>query len=55
VPFSPGECQKTDFVSDRQAILDHYVSITPLQRDQTDYTAAQSLLREADSLFRIQK
>ncbi len=53
VPFSPGECQKTDFISDRQAILEHYVSITPLQRDQTDYTAAQSLIREADSFFRI--
>ncbi len=55
VPFSPEECQKTDFMSDRQAILDHYVSITPLQRDQTDYTAAQSLVREADSFFRITK
>jgi len=55
VPFSPGDCQKTDFMSDRQAILEHYVSITPLQRDQTDYTAAQSLLREADSFFRIQR
>jgi len=55
VPFSPGDCQKTDFISDRQAILEHYVSITPLQRDQTDYTAAQSLLREADSFFRIQQ
>ena len=55
VPFSPGECQKTDFMSDRQAILEHYVSITPLQRDQTDYTAAQSLVREADSFFRITK
>jgi 5'-nucleotidase len=53
VPFSPGECQKTDFMSDRQAILEHYVSITPLQRDQTDYTAAQSLLREADSFLHI--
>ena len=53
VPFSPGECQKTDFWSDRQAIVEHCVSITPLQRDQTDYTAAQSLLREADTLFRI--
>ena len=55
VPFSPGECQKTDFMSDRQAVLEHYVSITPLQRDQTDYTAAQSLLRDADSFFRIQR
>ncbi len=51
VPVSPGDCQKTDFVSDHQAIMDHYVSITPLQRDQTDYTAAQSLVREGAHLF----
>jgi 5'-nucleotidase len=53
VPFSPREGQKTDFISDRQAIMDHYVSITPLHRDQTDYTAAQSLVRDAGKLFRI--
>jgi 5'-nucleotidase len=53
VPFSPGTVQKSDFWSDRQAIVEHYVSITPLQRDQTDYTAAQSLLQEAENLFRI--
>jgi 5'-nucleotidase len=53
VPFSPGECQKTDFISDRKAIMDHYVSITPLQRDQTDYSSAQSLTREAPRLFSL--
>jgi 5'-nucleotidase len=53
VPFSPGASLKTDLMSDRQAILDHYVSITPLQRDQTDYTAAQSLLRESSRLFSL--
>jgi 5'-nucleotidase len=51
VPLSPGDCQKTDFLSDRHAILEHYVSITPLQRDQTDYTAVQSLMRDSGSLF----
>jgi 5'-nucleotidase len=53
VPFSSGDPQKADFMSDRQAIIDHYVSITPLQRDQTDYAAAQSLVRDAFNLFRI--
>ncbi|MBP1623735.1 MAG: stationary phase survival protein SurE [Acidobacteria bacterium] len=53
VPFSPGNFQKTDFMSDRQAILEHFVSITPLQRDQTDYSAAQSLVREASKLFSL--
>jgi 5'-nucleotidase len=52
IPFSPGgKRQKSDFMSDRQAIMEHYVSITPLQRDQTDYTAVQSLLHESNKLF----
>ncbi len=33
--------------------MEHYVSITPLQRDQTDYAAAQSLIREAGNFFKI--
>jgi 5'-nucleotidase len=53
VPLSPPRIQKTDYMSDHQAILEHYVSITPLQRDQTDYDAAQSLMHEAAKLFRI--
>jgi 5'-nucleotidase len=51
VPPSPPTGQKTDLMSDHEAIMEHYVSITPLQRDQTDYAAAQSLLREAATLF----
>ncbi len=53
LPFSPAQNPKIEFVSDRQAIVENYVSITPLQRDQTDYTAAQSLMREAETFFRI--
>jgi 5'-nucleotidase len=53
VPFHPGVVQKTDFLSDRQTVLNDYVSITPLQRDQTDYAAAQSLMREASRLFSL--
>jgi 5'-nucleotidase len=52
VPFSKGgECLKSDIISDRHAIMEQYVSITPLQRDQTDYTAVQSLLLESTKLF----
>jgi 5'-nucleotidase len=52
VPFSPGEeQQKPDLLSDRQAIMDHYISVTPLQRDQTDYNAVRSLLSESSKLF----
>jgi 5'-nucleotidase len=51
LPISSRESQRMDLLSDLKAILDHYVSITPLQRDQTDYVAAQSLLRDAGDFF----
>ena len=51
VPPSPAAGTKTDLMSDHRAIMEHYVSITPLQRDQTDYAAAQSLMREAAAFF----
>jgi len=47
----PAAGPKTNLMSDHEAIMYHYVSITPLQRDQTDYDAAQSLMREAEVLF----
>jgi 5'-nucleotidase len=52
-PVRPWNSQKTDFISDRQAILSHYISITPLQRDQTDFNAAQSLMQEGSRLFSL--
>lgn len=48
---NPGSVQNPDLMSDRQAIMENYISITPLKRDQTDYSAAQSLLKEASHLF----
>jgi 5'-nucleotidase len=53
IPVTAGESRKEGLLSDRQAILSHYVSITPLQRDQTDYMSAQSLMRDAARLFTI--
>jgi 5'-nucleotidase len=53
VPVSMPKRQKSDYMSDHQAILQHLVSITPLQRDQTDYDAIQSLLKESNSLFPV--
>lgn len=47
IPPSPCGERPADLLSDHQAILDKYVSITPLQRDQTDYASARSLIREA--------
>jgi 5'-nucleotidase len=55
VPASSGNAQKTSLISDRKAILDQYISITPLQRDQTDYIAAQSLMQEASRLFSLKQ
>jgi len=40
-----------DVPLDYQAVMDNYVSVTPLQRDQTDYAAVESLLRNAPGLF----
>jgi 5'-nucleotidase len=51
VPVVGGKKHREGLLSDRRAIMEHYVSITPLQRDQTDYTAAHSLLRDTASLF----
>ena len=51
LPQSSEELQKTNLWSDRKAIIHHYISITPLQRDQTDYSAARSLVGEAERLF----
>jgi 5'-nucleotidase len=44
--------KQSDIMLDYLAIHEHYISITPLQRDQTDYAAAQALLVEAPGLFR---
>jgi 5'-nucleotidase len=43
---------RSDLLADYQAILKHYISVTPLQRDQTDYAAADWLLKDAPDLFR---
>jgi 5'-nucleotidase len=36
---------------DFKAIIENYISVTPLQRDQTDYTTVQSLLKDTSRLF----
>ena len=53
LPQSPEKSPSSDLMSDRKAIMDHFVSITPLQRDQTDYSAARTLAEEAETLFSI--
>jgi 5'-nucleotidase len=51
IPVSPVHGRKTDFMPDYQAVMENYISVTPLQRDQTDYASARSLVREAVRLF----
>jgi 5'-nucleotidase len=51
VPPSPAPGRKANLASDHEAILQHFVSVTPLQRDQTDFAAAKSLVGEAATLF----
>ena len=43
---------KNELSTDIMALSGGYISITPLQRDQTDYFDAQSLIKSAEQLFR---
>jgi 5'-nucleotidase len=43
---------KSKIPLDFEAIMAHYVSVTPLQRDQTDYALADLLLKDTSRLFR---
>ena len=52
VMMSTENSAKADIITDRQAIKDHYISITPMQRDQTDYVAVQALLKEGSRFYR---
>ena len=38
--------QQPDLIRDHDAVLDHYISVTPLQRDQTDYSAVSAITRD---------
>ena len=51
-PENPEDRRKSDLPSDFQTIMDQYISITPLQRDQTDYAMADSLLKDPPQLLR---
>jgi 5'-nucleotidase len=60
-PVVEGGSSHPDIVADRnrsaipldyEAISDHFISVTPLQRDQTDYAMADLLQKDAPQLFR---
>jgi len=46
------DAQKREIIRDFNAIMDHYISITPLQRDLTDYATADALRKDSLRLFR---
>jgi 5'-nucleotidase len=48
-------CREADLVSDHQAILENFISITPLRRDQTDYAAARALRDGAPWLLPLKR
>ena len=47
--------RNSDIAFDYEAVRDRYVSITPLQRDQTDYPAIQALIQDAPKLFQAMR
>ena len=53
LPFARAVAIKSELMSDRQAIREQYISITPLQRDLTDYSTARILMGEADRFFSL--
>jgi len=44
--------RESEIMLDYRAVHDHYISITPLHRDQTDYVAARALLKEKPGFVR---
>jgi 5'-nucleotidase len=49
---NPGSQGQSSVSLDYEAISEHYISVTPLQRDQTDYAMADRLQKDAPQLFR---
>jgi len=43
--------ERADIPLDYRAVMDGYVSITPLRRDQTDYRMVDALLRRSPNVF----
>ncbi len=47
--------RKSGIAPDFHALIDHYISVTPLQRDQTDYLTVRSLAEEIPGIFRLRR
>jgi 5'-nucleotidase len=46
------EGRRSGMMLDYEAISEHFISVTPLQRDQTNYSMAEILEKDAPELFR---
>jgi 5'-nucleotidase len=51
-PHKADHAKKSEIVPDFHAVIDQYISVTPLGRDQTDYLTIRSLAEEIPRLFR---
>jgi 5'-nucleotidase len=51
-PHRADHAKKSEIAPDFHAVIDQYISVTPLQRDQTDYLTIRSLAEEIPRLFR---
>jgi 5'-nucleotidase len=51
-PHRADHAKKSEIMPDFHAVIDQYISVTPLQRDQTDYLTIRSLGEEIPRLFR---
>ena len=53
MPVAETEASRSSIPLDFQAVWEGFVSITPLQRDQTDYATADQLLKEGQLIRRF--
>jgi len=54
-PYRVDHARKSQIAPDFHALIDQYISVTPLQRDQTDYLTVRSLAEEIPGIFRVRR
>ncbi len=54
-PHRVDHARKSEIAPDFHALIDRYISVTPLQRDQTDYLTVRSLAEEIPGIFRVRR
>jgi 5'-nucleotidase len=54
-PHRVDHAKKSEITEDFHAVIEQYISITPIQRDQTDFLSVPSLAAELPGLFRVRR